>query len=100
MHATRIVTRRRFLGSLFVFTSAGLIQACGSPPPAPAKTPESKPAEAAPATAPAKPAEAKPAETKPVETAQSAQAAPAAVKAGGTLVAGWDSDPGAFDNNV
>ncbi|MFN8636819.1 MAG: ABC transporter substrate-binding protein [Chloroflexota bacterium] len=51
------------------------------------------PAAASPAASPA--AAAKPAEAKP------AAAAPAAVgKPGGVLVAGWDSDPGALDNNV
>src|SRR5918911_94638 len=37
---------------------------------------------------------------KPTEAPKPAQQAPAPAKPSGTLVAGWDSDPGALDNNV
>ncbi|MCC6173940.1 MAG: hypothetical protein IT305_01445 [Chloroflexi bacterium] len=114
------ISRRGFLRTLGLIASAGLIQACApSAPsqPTPAPKAETKPAtESKPAAQPtpapkseAKPtaeskpaaqptpaakAEAKPAESKP------AQQAPVAAKPGGTLVAGWDSDPGALDNNI
>jgi peptide/nickel transport system substrate-binding protein len=112
-----LTSRRAFLGTLGLVASAGLIQACApSAPtpstPAPTTPAASKPAEAKPAaqatTADAKPTAAqpttapqtaKPAEAKPA-AATPAQQAPAAAKPGGTLVAGWDSDPGALDNNV
>ncbi len=113
------VSRRRFLQTVGLVASAGLIQACAPAAPAPSKpaepakpaapaasaptaAPAAKPAEAAKPAAPAaaKPAEAKPAAAaKPAEVAKPAQA-PAAAKPGGTLVAGWDSDPGALDNNL
>ena len=106
-----LTSRRGFLRTLGLVASAGLIQACAPAAPAP-----SKPAE------PAKPAEAaKPAESKPAapaatsapplqpaklprprsrRSAAGGQTAPAAAKPGGTMVAGWDSDPGALDNNL
>jgi peptide/nickel transport system substrate-binding protein len=107
-------SRRGFLRTLGLVASAGLVQACAPAAPAPTKPAEpAKPAEAAkpaaPAatTAPAAPAAAAPAAkpteaaaAKPAEAAKPAQAAPAAGKPGGTLIAGWDSDPGALDNNL
>jgi peptide/nickel transport system substrate-binding protein len=107
-------SRRGFLRTLGLVASAGLVQACAPAAPAPTKPAEpAKPAEAAkpaaPAatTAPAAPAAAAPAAkpteaaaAKPAEAARPAQAAPAAGKPGGTLIAGWDSDPGALDNNL
>jgi peptide/nickel transport system substrate-binding protein len=110
-----LTSRRGFLRTLGLVASAGLIQACAPAAPAPSKPAETKPAEskpaeaakpAAPAAADAKPttaaAPAKPAEAaKPTEAAKpAAQTAPATAKPGGTLVAGWDSDPGALDNNL
>ncbi len=100
----RRISRRGFLGTLGLVASAGLVQACAPSAPAPAKPTESKPTEAKPAeakpaatTAPAAKAEPKPAEQP---AAKPAQQPPAATKPGGTLVAGWDSDPGALDNNL
>src|SRR4051794_151257 len=101
-------SRRSFLQTLGLVSAAGLIQACAPAAPAPSKPAESKPAEAAkpaaPAatTAPAAPAAttAPAAAAKPAEAKPAAQTAPAAAKPGGTLVAGWDSDPGALDNNL
>jgi ABC-type transport system substrate-binding protein len=102
-----LTSRRGFLRTLGLVASAGLIQACAPAAPAPSKPAEpAKPAEAA------KPAESKPAApaattapaaaapAKPAEAAKPAAAAPAAGKPGGTLIAGWDSDPGALDNNL
>ena len=114
------VSRRGFLRTVGLVASAGLIQACAPAAPAPSKPAETKPAETKPAaaapTTAAKPAEAakpaasapKPTEAakpaaaaKPAEAAKPAAAqAPAAGKPGGVLVAGWDSDPGALDNNL
>src|SRR3954466_5879518 len=120
-------SRRGFLRTLGLVASAGLVQACAPAAPAPTKPAEpAKPAEAAkpaapaattapaapaarapppppPPPPPAAPPAAKPTEAaaaKPAEAAKPAQAAPAAGKPGGTLIAGWDSDPGALDNNL
>jgi peptide/nickel transport system substrate-binding protein len=108
----RAISRRGFLRALGLVASVGLIQACApaapaTSTPAASKPAETKPAETKPTEAPkpaaaaptTAPAAAKPAEAKPTE-APKPQAAPAAAKPGGTLVAGWDSDPGALDNNV
>jgi peptide/nickel transport system substrate-binding protein len=104
-----LTSRRGFLRALGLVASAGLIQACAPAAPAPSKPAEpakpaeaSKPAAPVATTAPAAAAPAKPAEAaKPVEAAKpAAQTAPAAAKPGGVLVAGWDSDPGALDNNL
>ena len=98
------ISRRGFLRTLGFIASAGLIQACApsAPPskPADTKPAETKPAESKPAAAP--PTAAPPAAAKPEPTAAQVKPAqpPAAAKPGGTLVAGWDSDPGALDNNV
>jgi peptide/nickel transport system substrate-binding protein len=95
-------SRRSFLHALGLVSAAGLMQACAPSAPAPSKPAESKPAEAPKPAAPAAttaPAAAAPA--KPAEAAKpAAQTAPPAAKPGGTLVAGWDSDPGALDNNL
>jgi len=101
-----LISRRGFLQTLSLAASAGLIQACAPTAPAPSTPAASKPAAATPApqpTAGAKPAgqpTAPPAGAQPTAAAKPAQQAPAAAKPGGTLVAGWDSDPGALDNNV
>jgi peptide/nickel transport system substrate-binding protein len=100
------ISRRGFLRALGLVASAGLIQACtpSAPPSAPAtaKPAESKPAESKPAAAPptAAPPAAAPKTEPTAGQAKPAQQPPAAAKPGGTLVAGWDSDPGALDNNV
>jgi peptide/nickel transport system substrate-binding protein len=104
------ISRRGFLRTLGLVASAGLIQACAPTAPAtkPTEAPAAKPTEAAkpaapaPAatTAPAAPAAAATPATKPTEAAAKPAQAPAAAKPGGTLVAGWDSDPGALDNNL
>ena len=97
-----LTSRRGFLRTLGLVASAGLIQACAPAAPAPSKPAESKPAAPAATTAPAAAAPAKPAEaaTSAEAAKPAAQTAPAAAKPGGTLVAGWDSDPGALDNNL
>jgi peptide/nickel transport system substrate-binding protein len=108
------ISRRGFLRTLGFATAAGLIQACSPAAPAPTAPATAKPsgtnaapqptaAQAAPTVAAANPA-AQPttaavATAVPV-SASAPQQAPAAGKPGGTLVAGWDSDPGALDNNV
>ena len=101
-----LISRRGFLQTLSLAASAGLIQACAPTAPAPSTPAASKPAAATPAAQPtteAKPAgqpTAPPAGAQPTAATKPAQQAPAAAKQGGTLVAGWDSDPGALDNNV
>jgi peptide/nickel transport system substrate-binding protein len=84
-----LISRRRFLHTLGLVASVGLIQACAPSAPVPPTTAAAQPTAVAvqPATAPA-------------TAAKPAQQAPAATKPGGTLVAGWDSDPGALDSNV
>ncbi len=101
-----LISRRGFLQTLSLVASAGLIQACAPTASSPSTPAASKPAAATPAAQPT--AEAKlagqptapPAGAQPTAAAKPAQQAPAAAKPGGTLVAGWDSDPGALDNNV
>ena len=101
-----LISRRDFLQTLSLVASAGLIQACAPTAPAPSTPAASKPAAATPAaqrTTEAKPAgqpTVPPAGAQPTVAPKPAQQAPAAAKPGGTLVAGWDSDPGALDNNV
>jgi len=101
-HPHPFVSRRRFLRSIGLVAAAGLIQACAPAAPAPSKPAEAaKPAEVAKPAAPAAsaPTAAPAAAAKPAEAAKPAQA-PAVAKPGGVLVAGWDSDPGALDNNL
>jgi peptide/nickel transport system substrate-binding protein len=99
-----LISRRRFLGTIGLVASAGLVQACApaapaSPTAAPGKPAETKPAESKPAAA--KPTDApKPAAAAKPTEAPKPQAAPAAAKPGGTLVAGWEAEPGAFENNI
>ena len=101
-----LISRRGFLQTLSLVASAGLIQACAPTAPAPSTAAAAKPAAATPAAQPttvAKPAgqpTVPPAGAQPTAAAKPAQQAPAAAKPGRTLVAGWDSDPGALDNNV
>jgi peptide/nickel transport system substrate-binding protein len=78
------------------------MQACAPPAPATSTPTASTPAETKPAAQPttAQPKPAAQPTTVPAATAKPGQQAPAGVKPGGTLVAGWDSDPGALDSNV
>jgi len=104
-----LISRRSFLHTLGLVASVGLIQACAPSAPAPSVPAASTPAQTKPAaqptTAAAQPtavaaqSAAQPT-TTPATAAKPAQQAPAATKPGGTLVAGWDSDPGALDSNV
>src|SRR5712692_11913487 len=104
-----LISRRSFLHTLGLVASVGLIQACAPSAPAPSAPAASTPAQTTPAaqptTAAAQPtavaaqSAAQPT-TAPATAAKPAQQAPAATKPGGTLVAGWDSDPGALDSNV
>jgi peptide/nickel transport system substrate-binding protein len=101
-----LISRRGFLHTLGLVASAGLLQACGPTAPAASTPAVSTPAETKPAAQPtvvaAQPAAqpTAPAAAANAAAAKPAQQAPAAAKPGGTLVAGWDSDPGALDNNV
>src|SRR5712692_4139174 len=104
-----LISRRSFLHTLGLVASVGLIQACAPSAPAPSAPAASTPAQTTPAaqptTAAAQPtavaaqSAAQPT-TTPATAAKPAQQAPAATKPGGTLVAGWDSAPGALDSTV
>jgi len=101
-----LISRRGFLHTLGLVASVGLIQACAPTAPATSTPVAAKPVaptQAAQPTAEGKPAAqptTAPAAAPQPTAAKPAQQAPAVTKPGGTLVAGWDSDPGALDNNV
>ncbi len=75
------ITRRAFVRLFALAAGAGLVSACGQSPPTPA----------APAGSSVSATSA---------GASSAASAKPAAKAGGVLIAGWEAEPGAFDNNI